>query len=124
MLAEAESFLKTVVLGVGIRDFSIPLGFLVWLIVLSLPIEDLDCQDAMTGTLYAAFVGTCGLGLVLGVPQLYSRTEDIVSMVVCSIAFYGIPASRWVRVAIRQNTLDTEVKRKEEQQQNSNNMEL
>lgn len=97
-----SDFFGGLLYGLNISDFSIPLGILVWALLLAFPLTAFDCQDNITGSIYAAFCGAAGIIVVLIVPKEFHNFVDFKSQAAMTVFFIFVAFVRWAAEGIKQ----------------------
>ncbi len=106
--------LVTAILDVGVGQWMMLAGLIIWLVTLTRPLSDIDQRDHITGITFTAFFLALGTFLIIALPaEADAKTKSFAS----SFAIFGlmlaVTALRWLWQ--RQDRID-DFKRRNSQQ--------
>ena len=68
---------KGILYGLGVADFAMPIGFILWSLILILNLKKIDLSDVYTMAMYIIFCCTSGVILCLALPSKYLDFEGL-----------------------------------------------
>ncbi|MFY7928448.1 MAG: hypothetical protein ACOVS5_06225, partial [Oligoflexus sp.] len=81
--------------GMALKDFALPIAFLLWLFILYIPLKGIDRRDVVAGLLYTLYCVTSGIVIFFAIPN-FQPTWRSFGLHFCLAAVCGsIAAYRW-----------------------------
>lgn len=83
--------------GLGISDLAVPCGFLLWLSIFMVSLNNIDFSHTMTACVYVLFCSFSGVILVLALPAEYLKFRGIGVDLFFIMVFSLISYYQWVK---------------------------
>ncbi len=106
-----NAFFQNIWIGFSLAEFAIPIALLLWGALFLLKLDSIDCTDIVTALLYTAFAAISGVILVVVVPAVYTKQDDLRSAGIWTVCFLVVALLRWMKAFDKQRK--TIVKEKE-----------
>ena len=78
-----------------LTDMAVPLGFLVWAVIILLPLHKIDRRCRTTMVVYVMFCVSAGITLIIVLPQAYIRSMPIQTQIVVAVVMTACAILRW-----------------------------
>ena len=79
-----------------------PLGFVIWSMLLLVPLRGIDCSEPVTGLLYSAYCSASGLLLIVIIPSEFHNQESPANTFALTVVFFFASGIRYTAEAIKQ----------------------
>ena len=83
--------------GIELKDFLYPFALCLWIILIALPLHDVDRRDRITGAGYVIYCTACAVVFFLAMPSNYDSFSDLPVHLGFVSLFAGLSAYRWIR---------------------------
>ena len=81
--------------GLGIADFAIPIGFLLWSLIFSISLDGIELTDIYSRLLYMSFCMASGVTLCLAIPAEHISFDGIQYHLIFMLIFGVISSLVW-----------------------------
>ena len=91
-------FMDGWLLGMSPVDFVLPVGFMVWILLLYiLPLYQLDTEHKIGGLMYAIYFAIFGALICVVTPKLGGKSMPLKVDVIICLSFIALSINRWNR---------------------------
>lgn len=91
--------------GLSYADLAMPLGVLMWSMILVISLKGVDGNHLIAALVYAGYCSFAGVMLVIVLPEKYVRHHSNSQVMVWFVLFLVIPLLRWGMRLLKQRKL-------------------
>ncbi len=93
-------FLGGFLLGLHISDFAMPIGLILWLIILWIPLKGIDRDDSISGLTYLAFSAFTAAVLIIIMPSHLDRDPGFIAdfRILAMVTVIGVFRWKWTKL--------------------------
>ncbi|NRA45212.1 MAG: hypothetical protein HRU09_09685 [Oligoflexales bacterium] len=81
--------------GLGVADFAIPIGFLLWSLIFLISLDGIELTDIFSRFLYMGFCMASGVTLCLAIPAAHISFDELQYYLIFIVLFGAISSIVW-----------------------------